>query len=223
MAQTWFGRVISMPPDAKRLADLQNARAALVEAQDALFQFSPGHTPALFVCTPLAVLLVAAAQLDALGLGPRQPGIYPLHDHGALELGEDATYLKHRPARRGGRVDGLLVQRNSAQRQGIAPEFNQERAEGLSRFVEPMGRPMTSSIGTIVPVTLLNLNQNQYRNYAPGSSPRKAAALRQRKIACRRTGREAPTRSIRLTSAFSWTNSRRGIDIYIGSKNTIHS
>ena len=57
-----------------------------------------------------AVLLVAAAQLDALGLGPRQPGIDALHDHCALELGEDATHLKHCPARWGGRVDGLLVQ-----------------------------------------------------------------------------------------------------------------
>jgi hypothetical protein len=54
------------------------------------------------------------------------------------------------------------------QRQGIAPEFNQERAvKGLSRFVEPIGRPMTSSIGTIVPVTLLIPSQNRSRNYAP--------------------------------------------------------
>jgi hypothetical protein len=79
------------------------------------------------------------------------------------------------------------------QRQGIAPEFNQERAvKGLSRFVEPIGRPMTSPIGTIVPVTLLIPSQNRYRNYAP--DPREAATLRQRNITCRRTGREAPTR-----------------------------
>ena len=36
--------------------------------------------------------------------------INALHDHGAFELGEDATHLKHRPARWGGRVDRLLVQ-----------------------------------------------------------------------------------------------------------------
>jgi hypothetical protein len=46
--------------DAQRLADLQYARAALVEPQDALFQLSPAHAPALFICASLAVLLVAA-------------------------------------------------------------------------------------------------------------------------------------------------------------------
>src|SRR5262249_44106852 len=47
--------------DAQRLADLQYARATLVEAQDTLFQLSPAHAPALFICVSLAVLLVAAA------------------------------------------------------------------------------------------------------------------------------------------------------------------
>src|SRR5215831_12058198 len=41
--------------DAERLANLHYAR---VEAPDALFQVSPAHAPALFICTPLAVRLV---------------------------------------------------------------------------------------------------------------------------------------------------------------------
>jgi hypothetical protein len=40
-----------MPSDAERLTDLQYARAALVEAQDALFQLGPAH------CTPVPSLL----------------------------------------------------------------------------------------------------------------------------------------------------------------------
>src|SRR5262249_36756715 len=96
--------------DAQRLSNLHHARAALVEAQDALFQLGPTHAPALFICTPLAVLPFATAQLDALGLGPRQPRINALHDHSAFELREDAAHLKHRPARWGSRVDRLLVQ-----------------------------------------------------------------------------------------------------------------
>src|SRR6516165_4998863 len=47
--------------DAQRLADLQYARAALVEAQDTLFQLGPAHAPALFICASFAVLLIAAA------------------------------------------------------------------------------------------------------------------------------------------------------------------
>ena len=46
--------------DAQRLADLQYARAALVEAQDALFQLGSAHVPALFICVSLAILLIAA-------------------------------------------------------------------------------------------------------------------------------------------------------------------
>jgi hypothetical protein len=38
----------------------QYAHAAVVEPQDALFKLSPAHAPALFICTPLAILLVAA-------------------------------------------------------------------------------------------------------------------------------------------------------------------
>jgi hypothetical protein len=50
-----------MPSDAERLTDLQYARAALVEAQDALFQLGP--------CSLHSgpVLIVAAAQLHAVG------------------------------------------------------------------------------------------------------------------------------------------------------------
>src|SRR6185295_10995080 len=43
--------------DAQRLADLQYARAALVQAQDAFFQLGPAHTPARFICASFAVLL----------------------------------------------------------------------------------------------------------------------------------------------------------------------
>jgi hypothetical protein len=52
-----------------------------------------GHAPALFIRAPLAVLLVASAQLDALV--PRQPRIDALRDHGALELCKDAAHLEH--------------------------------------------------------------------------------------------------------------------------------
>jgi hypothetical protein len=91
--------------DAQRLPDLQYASAAPIEAR-MRFSSSALHAPALFICAPL----VAATELDALGFGPRQPGIDALNDHGALKLGENAAHLKHGPARRGGRVDGLLVQ-----------------------------------------------------------------------------------------------------------------
>src|SRR5689334_20507787 len=91
------------------LEDLK-ARAAFVEALDAPFQLGPGHAPAPFICVPRAVFLVSTAQLDALGLGPCEPRIDALDNHGALELGEDATHLEHGPARRGGGIDSLLVQ-----------------------------------------------------------------------------------------------------------------
>src|SRR6516162_3487237 len=42
--------------DTQRATDLQYARAALVEAQDGLFQLSPAHAPALFICASLATL-----------------------------------------------------------------------------------------------------------------------------------------------------------------------
>jgi hypothetical protein len=38
--------------------------------------------------------------------------------------------------------------------------------KGFSRFVEPIGRPMTSSTGDIAPVNLLILSQNRFWNYA---------------------------------------------------------
>ena len=44
--------------DAQRLADLQYARAVVVEPQDALFQHGSAHAPALFICASLAVLLI---------------------------------------------------------------------------------------------------------------------------------------------------------------------
>jgi len=55
--------------------------------------------------------------------------------------------------------------RNSAQRKGIAPKFNQERAvKRLSRFVEPIGRAMISSIGTIGLLSLLILSHHRFWN-----------------------------------------------------------
>jgi len=51
-------------PDTKRLGDLQHARAAFVEAQDALFQFGPRHAPAFLIDAPRAILAIAAAGVD---------------------------------------------------------------------------------------------------------------------------------------------------------------
>src|SRR6185295_11668043 len=76
--------------NAKLATDSQNAHAALVEAQNALFQFRPAHAPAHFILAALVVLAIAPAQLDTLGLGPCQPGIDALNNHGALELGKNA-------------------------------------------------------------------------------------------------------------------------------------
>jgi hypothetical protein len=46
-------------------------------------------------------------------------------------------------------------------------EFNQERAvKGFSRFMEPIGRPMTSSIGRIAPFSVFILTQNRFWNYS---------------------------------------------------------
>jgi hypothetical protein len=47
-------------PNTERPADLHDADTLLPEAQDARFQLGPAHAPALFICTPLAILLVAA-------------------------------------------------------------------------------------------------------------------------------------------------------------------
>ena len=62
----------------------------LVEAQDAL-----SSSDLLTPQRPSSALrsrsfLLAAAQIDALGLSPS-----PLYDHGALEHGETAAHLKH--------------------------------------------------------------------------------------------------------------------------------
>jgi len=91
-------------PDAQRLANLHHAHASLVEALDALLQLDPGHAERSSSWLRASSF---SAQLDALGFGPRQPRIDSPHNHGALELGEDAAHLKHRPARWGGRVNGV--------------------------------------------------------------------------------------------------------------------
>jgi hypothetical protein len=73
--------------DAQRLADLQYASAALVEAQDALFQLGSAHAQR---CS--SVLRSPSFLL------PRPSFASPedvLHDHGALELCEDAAHLEH--------------------------------------------------------------------------------------------------------------------------------
>src|SRR6476646_8759782 len=95
--------------DIERLADLQYARAALMETQDSLFELIPAHAPSLFILAlalPLALdrLDFPTAHLDASSLSPRQTSFDAIHDHGALELGEHATHLKHRAARWSGGV-----------------------------------------------------------------------------------------------------------------------
>jgi hypothetical protein len=53
---------------------------------------------------------LAPPELDAVLLGPRQPGVDAFADDAAFELGEHAQHLKHCPARRGRRVETLLTQ-----------------------------------------------------------------------------------------------------------------
>ena len=56
------------------------------------------------------VVEAGATELVPLSLSPLQARNYAGPDHAPLELGEDATHLKHGPASRGGRVQGLLMQ-----------------------------------------------------------------------------------------------------------------
>jgi hypothetical protein len=51
-----------------------------------------------------------APELRPRSLGPRKPGADSFLDHSALELSEDAQYLKHGLALRRGRVEVLLMQ-----------------------------------------------------------------------------------------------------------------
>ena len=53
-------------PDTECPADLQYARAAIVEAQDSFFQLGPCHTPARLISASFAILAAATAQLYAL-------------------------------------------------------------------------------------------------------------------------------------------------------------
>jgi hypothetical protein len=53
--------------------------------------------------------LLPRPSLTPLALALASPRVDALHDHGALELGKDATHLEHGLARGRGRIDGLLV------------------------------------------------------------------------------------------------------------------
>ena len=67
--------------------------------------------------------------------GSGQSRIDTLHDDGAFELSENATHLKHRPAGRCGRVDGLLVQ----------IKVTIETDQVLQTAAEPVNRPKLQS------------------------------------------------------------------------------
>ena len=58
----------------------------------------------------VAILEPPAAELNAVSLGPAQAGHDALADHRALELGEHAQHLEHRPAGRRRCIEPLLVQ-----------------------------------------------------------------------------------------------------------------
>jgi hypothetical protein len=47
--------------------------------------------PAPLILTPLAILLVTMAQLDALGLGPCAPGIDTFHDHAGASPADECA------------------------------------------------------------------------------------------------------------------------------------
>ena len=57
-----------------------------------------------------AGLTGTAAELNALVLGARKPGVDAFTDHLALELGEDAAHLEHGTAGGCRGVDRLLMQ-----------------------------------------------------------------------------------------------------------------
>jgi hypothetical protein len=78
--------------------------------------------------------------LTPFGLGPRQPRVDALHDHGALELCKDAAYLEHGLARRSGRIDRLLMQVQIAVK-GL------KLIQKLDQVLETAAKPV-NSIGT---------------------------------------------------------------------------
>ena len=76
--------------------------------------------------------------LDAIGPRPCQACIDAIHDHAALELGEDATHLEHGTARRCGRIERLPMQvQVTAHRLQLAHEANQI----LKAAAQPIDRP----------------------------------------------------------------------------------
>jgi hypothetical protein len=66
--------------DAKGPTDLEHAHTLGPEGAYALLDGRLDWTP---------------AELDAVFLGPRKPGVDPLNNHGALKLSEHAAHLEH--------------------------------------------------------------------------------------------------------------------------------
>jgi hypothetical protein len=113
--------------DATESRRLEDASAFLQLCADAL-----GPAP----IDPGAADGLAAPR--ALLSGPGKPGVYPLLDDRALELGEDAKHLEESPPGRRGCVHGLLLEVK------IGPsgaEFAEKADKVLQRSAEPVYRP----------------------------------------------------------------------------------
>src|SRR4051812_16769672 len=76
-----------------------------------------------------------ATELCALRLGPGKSCIHPLPDDAALELGEHAEHLKHRPSRRRAGIERLLMQIKIASKR---PQLRQEPDQILKAAAEPI-------------------------------------------------------------------------------------
>ena len=115
--------------DTQRATDLQYARAALVEAQDGLFQLIPAHAPALFICASLATLDLdqrsGSAGTHAITFGIRAN--MPFRDWAAMK-DQDDTVPK--------------LERASAKtlREYEALKVIQEYANSLREFIKAMLR-----------------------------------------------------------------------------------
>ena len=74
-----------------------------------------------------------AAKAPPVRFCSREAGVDALDDHRALKLGKDAHHLKHRFARRRGRIDPLLMQ---VQVDAFAVQLTEERDQSCR---EPQG------------------------------------------------------------------------------------
>ena len=81
--------------DAELAGYLQNAVAFGAKLVDAFFDLGIYARP---------------AKRNALGLGPRKPGVDALANDAALKFGEHAQHLEHGLAGGGRRIEPLLVQ-----------------------------------------------------------------------------------------------------------------